>query len=557
VLIFLQVTTFSLSLRSRKTQLLTCFKRIYLRMMNRKYSVFLLFAAAFIAGIFFVTAGANWLGFASLTGASSEASSSGVVSPLEHNSYRETARAPSLNDFNDAFISVAETVNPAVVQIRTERLIEGQNPFQAWPFEPFEGTPFEDMFRQPDRENQPQPSTALGSGVIVRENGYIVTNNHVIENAEELTVILIDGRQLSAEIVGTDASSDLAVIRVAETGLPVLSLDEGALVRVGEWVMAFGSPLSNDLGNTVTAGIVSAVRRTSARLSSLNLYASFIQTDAAINPGNSGGPLVNLDGQLVGINSAIYSRSGGNQGIGFTIPVDVVQNVANQLITNGAVARGGLGVRFTGVSRTLAEALGVPQGAAQITEVLPNSVAERAGIKAGDVVTAIDGRQLREFNELRTTVGNRLPGDTMMFSIVRDGSEREVQVTLGDLSRYNEAQAAPQQDAQPEADQEDATDLGFGISELTDQSKSALGLGDSNVRGVIISSIDPSSAAFRDADLARNDIITAVNGEDISSPEEFNRAYRSVKPGDTFLIQVLRVGNGLTQKFYTALKKPE
>ena len=335
--------------------------------MNRKYSVFLLFAAAFVAGIFFATAGANWLGFADLAGATSEASSSDVVAPVEHGQYGESVPIPSRNDFSDAFISVAETVNPAVVQIRTERLIEGQNPFQ--------GSPFEDMFRQPDGENQPQPSTALGSGVIVRENGYIVTNNHVIENAEELTVIMIDGRQLSAEIVGTDASSDLAVIRVEETALPVLSLDRGASVRVGEWVMAFGSPLSNDLGNTVTSGIVSAVRRTSARLSSLNLYASFIQTDAAINPGNSGGPLVNLDGQLVGINSAIYSRTGGNQGIGFTIPVDVVQNVANQLITNGAVARGGLGVRFGGVSRTLAEALGVPQGAAQITEVLPSSVA--------------------------------------------------------------------------------------------------------------------------------------------------------------------------------------
>ena len=420
--------------------------------MERKISISLLLFAAFLAGVFIATSGANWVGTSDLAGTTSHAES-----PPAEADYRLGSSGPSADDFSSAFISVAESVNPAVVQIRAERLVE--NAF------PLSGSPFDNFFQRPDGENQPQASTALGSGVIVRSDGYIVTNHHVIANAEDLTVVLLDGTQVDAEVVGSDAASDLAVIRVEESGLPVVALMDGADVRVGEWVMAFGSPLSDELGNTVTSGIVSAVRRTSSRLSTLNAYASFIQTDAAINPGNSGGPLVNLDGKLVGINSAIFSRTGGSQGIGLAIPVSVVQNVATQLIQNGAVARGGLGVRFGPVSRSLAEALGVPQGAAQITEVVAGSAADRAGIRAGDVVTAIDGRELREFNELRTTIGNRLPGDSVLLTIVGDGQSRDVDIVLGNLSTYNDA--PPVAVDVPSAEEPaDMSELGFTVTAL-------------------------------------------------------------------------------------------
>jgi len=393
--------------------------------------------------------------------------------------------------------------------------------------------------------------------VVIREDGYIITNNHVIASAENLTVTFMDGRELDAEVVGSDAASDIAVISVKESGLPALSITNTAAVRVGEWVLAFGSPLSDDLGNTVTSGIVSAVRRTSRRLSSLNLYASFIQTDAAINPGNSGGPLVNLDGQLVGINSAIYSQSGGNQGIGFTIPADVVRNVAVQLIENGSVSRGGLGVRFAEVSRSLAEVLGVPLGAAQITAVIKNSVADRSGIREGDVIVAIDGKKLRNSNELRTIVGNLLPGDKLTLSVVRDGLEQEIEVILGDLSSYADAVPENVEVEETTGDEIDAEVLGFTIVTLTSQLREQLGLSDEPIDGVVITSIEQGSSAYRDADLKRGDVIVALDGNPISSQDDFMAVYTGVDEGKTFLIQITRMTGGRVQKFYTALTKPE
>lgn len=518
--------------------------------MNRKYSVIALTTVAFLAGIFFATSGANFFGRSELTGMRTDAAVRNA------NTTPELPQTPGFrppaterNTFSDDFIAVAESVNPAVVQIHSERIVVNQNAFS--------GSPLEQFFRQPGGNSESRRTSALGSGVIIREDGFIVTNNHVIDGSDNLTVTLLDGREFDAEIVGTDAASDLAIIRVKESALPTISLYNTATVRVGEWVLAFGSPLSDDLGNTVTSGIVSAVGRNSQRLSSLNLYASFIQTDAAINPGNSGGPLVNLDGQLVGINSAIYSRSGGSQGIGFTIPADVVQNVALQLIETGAVSRGGLGVRFSDVSRSLANVLNVPHGSAQVTDVVANSVAERAGIKEGDIIIAIDGKLLHNSNELRTTVGNRLPGDRLLFSIVRNGEEREIEVTLGDLSRYNVQPAADVEIPEKREEEPDAEELGFSIGTLSNRLKEQLNLSDDVEKGVIILTIDRGSAAFRDADLQRGDIIISVNGESVGTPEEFIDAYHGVPSGKSFLIRVARVAGGAIQKFYTALSKPE
>jgi serine protease Do len=377
----------------------------------------------------------------------------------------------------------------------------------------------------------------------------------VINGADELQVTLQDGKIYDAEVVGADASSDLAVIRIHETNLPYLTIPTTSGARVGEWVLAFGSPLSDDLGNTVTAGIVSAVRRTSTQLTGLNAFAAFIQTDAAINPGNSGGPLVDLRGNLVGINSAIYSRTGGSQGVGFAIPADVVHNVAEQLIMNGTVERAALGVSFNPVSRTLAEALNVPPGSAQIIQVNADTPADRAGLKEGDIVTAINGETLSGADELRTIIGNMRPGAEVKLDVVREGNKKTYDITLGKRSELF-ADAVGDSDSTPNSNATPASDLGFSVMNLTDNIRRQLGDDAATVQGVIIRSIDAGSAAARDADLSEGDIIVRMNDTPVKSVSDFEKIYRGVKAGEPFIVQVVRPSTQGLVKFYTALEKP-
>ncbi len=523
-------------------------------MTKKKISVAVLLIVAFVSGVLFTTAGANIFGIGDHVGNQLEAAAPvSTVSPD-----LDVSRAPALNpvpvlEFEDLFISVAEQINPMVVQIHSERVVKrSTNSF-------FPDTPFEQFFRFPDRNNNgsdAQRTQALGSGVIIRENGFIVTNNHVIADADDLIVTLDSGEEYDAEVVGTDPASDLAVIRITARDLPSISMPETANVRVGQWVLAFGSPLSEELGNTVTTGIVSAVRRTSNTLSGLNLIASFIQTDAAINPGNSGGPLVNLRGELVGINSAIYSRSGGSQGVGFSIPVDVVRNVVDQLIENGEVERGFLGVNFNGVSRSYAEAVGVPLGSAQITNVLQDTPADDAGLEEGDVIVAIDGTRLKNFNEIRTMIGNLLPGDEVSLDVVRDGNHREISVRLGSAA---DSPALAQNRAAPRTENDETpssvSDLGFSIQPLNDRMAQQLGLSDLNIHGVLVQSIDVSSDAYRDAELRRGDIITELDGKPVGTESDFKRAYDGVEKGESFIVEGYRAQT--QRKFFTALTKPE
>ena len=282
------------------------------------FSTLALFGVVFVAGVLFATMGANLFDQGHRIGTDTQASNSKVL------------RAPSpaaRMEWEEAFINVADAVNPAVVQVRSAERIEPSDDPNAW-----ERTPLERFFANPQPNDFPQVRQGLGSGVLIRSDGYIVTNNHVIQGADKLQVLLHDGRTFTATVIGRDENSDLAVIRINETDLPTVTLAPPSDVQVGQWVMAFGSPLDAALDNTVTAGIVSAIGRTSVRLSQINLYSDFIQTDAAINRGNSGGPLVNMNGQLIGINSAILSHTGTNAGIGFAIPVSIVDNVAMQLI---------------------------------------------------------------------------------------------------------------------------------------------------------------------------------------------------------------------------------
>ncbi len=515
---------------------------------QRKLSILTFVVIAFLAGILFTTAGANLIGGGDNIGTESLAR---VLDDQDANS-PPVQPAPSIIQFENAFVEVADVINPVVVQIRSERVTTSdQSVFRG---NPFEGTPFENIFPdQGDRGDQQREfrSQALGSGVIVRNDGYIITNNHVIDGADELEVKLFDGSFYDATVVGTDPQSDLAVIKIDHDNLPAIQFGDVSSVRVGQWVLAFGSPLSEDLGNTVTSGIVSAVGRTSSNLSRLNMFSAFIQTDAAINPGNSGGPLVNLHGQLIGINSAIYSRSGGSQGVGFAIPVDNVELVVNQLIDNGVVHRGFLGVAFGPVSEALAKAINVPRGAAQVMAITEGSSADKAGIKEGDIILAIDGVQLQDFNQLPTIVANHLPGDAIKLDMVRDGKAFSENVVLG---QRPETETISSSDTGRSRDSDDMTSLGMSLEDVTPQILTELEVTE-KIEGAIVTNIDRSSAAYREGDLRVGDIIVEADGKSISSTRDFVRVYEDVKAGEVFLVKVVRARNDNVSTFRTALKK--
>jgi serine protease Do/serine protease DegQ len=316
-------------------------------------------------------------------------------------------------------------VAPAVVSIGTKSTARGRqgNPLLDDPF-------FRRFFGVPDgAQPRPREVASVGSGVVVdARNGYVVTNAHVIENADEITVTLIDGRDLKAEIVGRDEPTDVAVVRVKAEGLAQIALGNSDRLEVGDWVVAIGNPFG--LQHTVTSGIVSALGRTGISPDSTSIESS-IQTDAAINPGNSGGALVNLRGELVGLNSSIYSRSGGNIGIGFAVPVNVVQGVMDQLIKTGSVRRGLLGVNIAAVTPEVATALGLPAPVgALVTEVVRDSAAQKAGVRAGDVITSVNGRTIRTHTELRNTIGLLRLGERVSLSLLRDGQPLALTATL-------------------------------------------------------------------------------------------------------------------------------
>jgi serine protease Do len=341
---------------------------------------------------------------------------------------------PKFADTNKAFVAVAQVVGPAVVQVQTVTKVTGSS-FPGFDMNPpgfpdFPGgDPFQFFFGPHGGEQKDYYTEGNGSGVIVSPEGYILTNNHVVEGAKEIKVALTDGREFDATVVGTDPSSDIAVIKIEAEGLPVAPLGNSDDLQVGDWVAALGSPFG--LENTVTAGIVSATGRTNMRLAD---YEDYIQTDAAINPGNSGGALVNLDGQVVGINTAIASRTGGYMGVGFAIPVNQAREVMDQLIDTGKVTRGWLGVSIQDVTPELRETLGLDDGVkgALVGEVMPDTPAGKAGLEVGDVIVGIDGKAVSDANELRNRVAVTRPGKQVHLALLRNGGERSVTVTVGE-----------------------------------------------------------------------------------------------------------------------------
>jgi serine protease DegQ len=417
-----------------------------------------------------------------------------------------------------------ETISPAVVNIAVRSNLTGGPQ-----------TPQDELLRRffdfegpPGREREVE---GAGSGVIVdAANGYILTNHHVVANADAITVTLLENRSLTARVVGSDEGSDLAVLQVQGTKLTSIPFGDSTRLRVGDYVVAIGNPFG--FSNTVTSGIVSALGR-----SGLNSQAfeDFIQTDASINPGNSGGALVNLNGELVGINSAIISRTGGNVGIGFAIPVNQVREVMEQLIATGTVRRGLLGVNIQDVTPEIAATFGLPgNSGALVSQVSPDSAAERAGIQIEDVIVSINGTRLRDSGSLKNAIGLLPPGQSVAVGLIRDGREQTVTAVLGELALATAATAPP-----PE---EEATELDavFEGAELVDNSSQ------NGPPGLVVARVDPGSPAA-ERGLRPGDIITKVNrvrvrtlAEALPLMEDARAIILEVQRGDRGLLVLMR-----------------
>ena len=430
---------------------------------------------------------------------------------------------PSKKEFSEAFIEVASNGNPAVVSIISEKVIE-QRYHQF--FSPFGG-----QFPQGESRGH-----TLGSGVIIdAEEGYIITNNHVIEDAEEIKVIMFDKREVRATIVATDPPSDLAVIKVEPGGLSTVKLGNSDKLNVGEWVVAIGSPFGLHLNHTVTAGIVSAVGRSS--VISRNNFEDFIQHDAAINPGNSGGALFNLDGELVGINTAIatdgYSRA--NAGVGFAIPINMVKRVMEDLISEGKVTRGWLGVQIDNVNEGLAKALKLEDlNGAIITHVISGSPAEEAGVEEKDVIISVDGERVDDSSNLKNLISSGRPNDKTKLTVIRDGKEKKITVILG--TRPGEKELA---DTFRHGNKQFDL-LGLIVESFTDADESGFGLGSEG--GVQVVDVKRESSAGEN-NIQPGDIITEIGKTSISNADDYKVELESYSKGDTIMLRVLRNGN--------------
>jgi serine protease Do len=512
-----------------------------------KVSIALVIGGAFMAGVLFATVGANLFGVGDVIGTSGQAANLDGSTALQ-----QAAATGDPGALQTAFTKVAESVNPAVVQIRAQKVVERRMR------NPFEGTPFEDFFGGPGGPEREFRSQGLGSGVVIRSDGHIVTNNHVVEDAEQLSVVMLDGTEYDAEIVGTDAFSDLAVIKVdASESLTAISFGNSNELKTGQWVLAFGSPLSENLNNSVTAGIVSAIgrlrsspqRRSRQGEREISPVQNFVQTDAAINPGNSGGPLVNLNGQLVGINTAIASQTGGYQGIGFAIPANTVERVATQIIEEGEVRRAQLGVQYSAASQSLIQNEDLPSGAAVIGQVEDGSPAEEAGLQPGDVVIAIEGKKLKNYLQIGNTIASMRPGDEVTLTIRRNGETKEITATLGAASG-GEQTASAEGDA-PSQDQL-MEELGMSIRDITPEIARQLGLDDTD--GVVIDDVDRSNPMIRQSGLQPRQVIIEIAGQPVPDVETFQAVYGELSPGQAFRV-VVRLPQGFVD--VTSLRKPE
>lgn len=433
-----------------------------------------------------------------------------------------------VNGIRTSYADVVEKTSPAVVQIRMERKQATDTGPMQLPF----GDDFFRQFGQPMPNRGPRIERGAGSGVIVNSNGTILTNNHVIDGAEKITVFTSDNKTYEAKIIGTDAPSDLAVIKIEAENLPFLTLGNSDEVRVGDIVLAIGNPL--DIGETVTAGIISAKgRRTGLSDGS---FEDFLQTDAPINRGNSGGALVNLNGELIGINSQILSPGGsmgGNIGIGFSIPSNMAKSVMEQLLKDGKVHRGMLGVTIQNITEDTAKALelGTTEGVL-ISGVKAGSAADKAGLKRGDVIKAINGEKIEDTNALRNKVASAQPGTEIKLTIDRSGTAMDVNATLDEFETPNADKNNPNSPSDsPNSD--GSGKLGLSLSPITPQIQKQLGL--DSTEGLVVSDVDPSGPAAA-AGITRGDVILEVNRKAISSAADVKSALADSKDKPVLLL---------------------
>jgi serine protease Do len=443
------------------------------------------------------------------------------------------ASASDLNvaqQLSNVFASVAAEVNPSVVTIFTETKVKMQGSAGS-PFDQFFGDDFFKKFFQIPQQQGDLVQHGLGSGVIVDQNGIILTNNHVVDGAENIKVQLLDGSEYVAKVKGTDPRTDLAVITIDAKGLTPIKIGDSDKARVGDWVLAIGSPLNPELEHTVTAGIISAKGRSGVGLSQ---YEDYIQTDAAINPGNSGGALVNVEGELVGINSAIATQTGGNMGIGFAIPSNLAKTIMNDIITTGKVVRGWLGVYIQNVTPEIAQAmkLSSPQGVI-VSKVQENSPAMKAGLKPEDIILQFNGKDITNTVELSTFVASTAPGTTVTLKVLRNDKPMEVKVKLEELNTKEQEKLEAQAQGESTFDK-----IGMKVANITPDLISKYQL-PQQVQGVVITSIDPKGIAAQ-AGLQDGDVILKLNRSAIQSVDEFNKIMKQVKPGDNLLFYLLR-----------------
>ncbi len=426
----------------------------------------------------------------------------------------------ALKETSKAFASVAKKTMPAVVSITVEKdfsVSVSRSPYEEL---------YEQFFGYRSRPRQPQKYTqkGLGSGFIVSSDGYILTNNHVVGEADRIKVALGDGRTLDAEIVGVDPDSDIALIKVEGEDFPVIELGDSDALEIGEWVIAVGNPFG--LAETVTVGVVSAKGRSGFGITGGG-YEDFIQTDAAINPGNSGGPLLDLDGKAIGVNSFIFSKSGGYMGIGFAIPINMAKRAKEQLISSGKITHGYLGIRMDNVKEGVAEFFGLAKGGGIIiSEVVEDSPAEKAGLKKDDIILKIDGKDIKDKQGFKNTIGFLEPGTRVTLVIFRDGKEKKVKVKLASLEDSKFATKMSKT----------AEELGLEVKEITAETARQFGYDEGE--GVIITDVERDSPAGR-AGIQAGLAILSVNRKPVSTIAKFNEALAEAKEKrKLFLLEV-------------------
>lgn len=434
-----------------------------------------------------------------------------------------------LKQMSDEIANVVERVRPAVVSVQSTSIKKMEDPFE--PFEQMFGPQFRERFAPQMPKEQEYRQQGLGSGFIIDPSGIILTNNHVVADMDNIKVMMNDGREFKAKVLGADPDSEVAVIKIDATNLPTLELGNSDDLKIGNFVIAIGSPLGIEFRQTVTLGIVSALKRAVG----ITSYDSFIQTDAAINLGNSGGPLIDVDGNVVGINTAIVSRTGGSEGLGLAIPINDARKVADVLRKGGKMQRGYLGLQGSDLTADAATYLGAEdQTGLIITMVMPGTPADKAGLKAQDAVVGLNGEKIANYSEFRNKVAALAPGDKVNLKVYRNKKQMDVTATLAQRPSRKELIAESNGGA-PTQEKPEKIDLGFSVQKLTPKTAEALGY--QGKKGVLVTEVDPSSDAGREG-LAPKMLITEINNKKVETVEQAKKAIEAGKKMDKVYLLV-------------------